>query len=137
MKMDNYEKMLDSAYTRIPEKAHTSERWEAPKFYSNQEGNQTMIRNVNEVAGNLRRDSQHLLKFLSKELATAGNYDGKRIILQGKFTQDQLNARLDAYIREYVLCSECGKPDTETMNFGGAPYKRCGVCGAKAPVRKI
>ena len=135
--MDNYEKMLEGAYKEIPDKSHLSERWEAPRIYSNQQGNQTMIRNVNEVTGNLRREPQLLLKFFSKEFATAGNYDGKRIILQGKFTQDQLNARLTNFIKEYVLCSECSKPDTELTIFSGSPYKRCEVCGAKAPVRKI
>ena len=135
--MDDYEKMLDNAYEKMPKKMVSNDRWEPPMIFSNQQGNQTIIKNTNDVVDKLRRDVQHLLKFLSKELATAGNYDGKRIILQGKFTQDQLNARLNSYVKEYIFCSECGKPDTSTIIFEGSPYKRCEVCGAKAPVKKI
>ena len=131
-----YEQLLNQAYEKIPKKTTTTERWEAPSFSSHQQGNQTIITNINEVTAKIRRKPQHLLKYISKELATAGNYDGKRITLQGRFSPQQLNSRLDHYIKEYVICNECSKPDTDIINFEGAPYKRCQVCGAKAPVKQ-
>ncbi|RLG21261.1 translation initiation factor IF-2 subunit beta [Candidatus Micrarchaeota archaeon] len=133
----DYETLLEKAYKSIPDKVHAKERWEPPVVESYQQGNQTVIRNANEIANKLRRDVQHIMKFFIKELATSGNYDNGRIILQGRFTDKQLNARLSSYIKEYVLCTECHKPDTTLITFEGAPYKRCEVCGARSPVKKL
>jgi translation initiation factor 2 subunit 2 len=135
--MEEYEELLDSLYKKLPKKSRASERFEPPRFSSFMQGNQTMIRNFLEVATALRREPQHLLKFISKELATAGNYDAGRAMLQGKFKEEQLNSRLSAYIKEYVMCNECKKPDTTLTTFEGAKYKRCEVCGARAPVKAI
>jgi len=135
--MKKYEDLLDTVYERLPKRVVNKERFEPPKFETMVQGNQTFIKNLGEVAGVLRREPNHLLRFVAKELATSGNFDGKRGILQGKFKEDQLNSRLDAYIAEYVLCSECKKPDTNLIVHEGAKYKRCEVCGARSPVEQV
>jgi translation initiation factor 2 subunit 2 len=135
--MMKYEDLLDTVYEKLPKKAVTKERFEIPRFSSMVQGNQTFIKNFNEVAGILRRDPNHLLKYIAKELATAGNFDGKRGILNGKFKEEQINAKLDAYVAEFVICKECKKPDTDLITFEGIKYKRCEVCGARSPVRQV
>jgi translation initiation factor 2 subunit 2 len=133
----NYEKLLDRVYEKMPKKTTSGERFEPPQFFAFIQGNQTFIKNFSEVANVLRRDPQHLLKFLSKELAAPGNFDGKRAMLQGKFRDEQLNNRLKNYIAEYVMCRECNKPDTDIVSHEGVKHKTCGVCGARAPVKAI
>jgi len=135
--MRGYEDLLDDLYKNLPKKVSTGERFEPPRLQSFMQGSQTIVKNFTDAANALRRDPQHMLKFISKELATAGNVEGSRAILQGKFKEEQLNARLTAYIKEYVLCNECKKPDTTLTVFEGAKYKRCEVCGARAPVKSI
>lgn len=135
--MKNYEELLEEAYAKIPAKTHTKERFEMPAFKSFVQGKQTVIQNFGEVADILRRDPNHLLKFITKELATVGNQDGKRAKFQGKFREDQINQRLKAYIEEFIICNECKKPDTQLITFEGVKYKRCEVCGARAPVKAI
>ena len=135
--MNKYEELLDVVYEKLPNRVVKRERFEPPKFETMVQGNQTFIKNLSDVASVLRRDPNHLLKFVAKELATAGNFDGKRGILQGKFKEDQLNSRLDVYIIEYVICNECKKPDTDLMVYEGAKYKRCEVCGARSPVEQV
>ncbi len=135
--MTKYEDLLDTAYEKLPKKLVQKERFEPPKFQSLVQGNQTFIKNFNEVAAALRREPNHLLRFIAKELATAGNYDGKRGILNGKFREDQLNMKLDSYIVEFVICRECKKPDTGLITFEGTKYKRCEVCGARSPVEQV
>lgn len=135
--MMKYEELLDTLYEKLPNKAVRKERFEPPKFSSMVEGNQTIVKNFSEVAGTLRREPNHMLKYVTKELATAGNFDGRRAFLSGKFREEQLNSRLGAYIAEYVLCSECKKPDTELITFEGIKYKRCEVCGARSPVIQV
>jgi translation initiation factor 2 subunit 2 len=132
-----YEQLLDRVYERMPKKTASGERFEPPQFFSFVQGSQTFVKNFSEVANVLRRDPQHLLKFLSKELAAPGNFDGKRAMLQGKFKDEQLNARLKVYIAEYVLCKECNKPDTDIVSHEGVKQKCCEVCGARAPVKAI
>ena len=129
--------MLDEVYEKMPKKVLTKERFEPPSFQSSIQGKQTFIVNFKEVADTLRRKPLHLLKYISKEMATSGDISGRRVILKGKFSTDQLNSRLTHYIEEYVLCKECGKPDTAFITFQNAKYKQCEVCGAKAPVRPI
>jgi len=135
--MEAYEKMLEKVYEKLPEKTTKIERFEMPSFSSFIQGKQTIIKNFNEVANTLRREPNHLLKYISKELATAGNFDGRRAIFQGKFRDDQLNSRLKNYVDEYIICNECHKADTELITFEGSRYKRCEVCGARAPVKQI
>jgi len=132
-----YEKMLDNIYKAIPEKVKTKERFEIPKFSSYISGKQTVINNLADVSKQLRREQSHLMKFLMKELAVPGVIKAKKGVLQGKFKQDMLNSLLEKYIKEFVQCNECGKHDTELITFEGATYKRCEVCGARAPVRKL
>jgi translation initiation factor 2 subunit 2 len=108
-----------------------------PVFTLMIQGNTTVITNFIDVTTKLRRDPAHLLKYLTKEFAVPTNIDGKRAILNSKFREEQINKRLKNYIDEYVLCNECGKPDTSMIIFEGAKYKRCEVCGARAPVRTL
>ena len=135
--MEKYEQLLESVYEKIPSRVAKQERFEFPEFFSVIEGSQTIIKNLVEVADKLRRPPEHLLKYLSKELATSANQSGRRAVLQGRFKSDQVNSRLSNYIKEYVLCNECGKPDTSLTTFQGVKYKRCEVCGARAPVKAI
>jgi len=121
----------------MPKNTVSKERFEPPKFSSLVQGNQTFIKNFSEVADILRRDPKHLMKYISKELATSGNYDGKRGILNGKFREDQANSKLEYYIKEFVICKECKKPDTDLISVEGIKYKRCEVCGARSPVEQV
>ena len=135
--MKKYEELLDNLYDKLPKRVARKERFEPPKFMSMVQGNQTFIRNFGDVADALRREPYHLLRYMAKELATSGNIDGKRGILQGKFRDVQLNSRLDGYLKEFVMCTECKKPDTALITFEGAKYKRCEVCGARSPVEQV
>jgi translation initiation factor 2 subunit 2 len=132
-----YTKLLDELYEHLPKKIQQTERFEIPVFSSFIEGNQTIVKNINEVADKLRRDQKHIIKYLSKEFAVPTNFDGKRLILNGRFREDALNQRLNTYVSEFVICNECKKPDTSLISFEGVKYKRCEVCGARSPVIQL
>ncbi len=135
--MDNYEKLLQNAFKELPEKASEKSRFKMPKFESFIQGNQTIIQNFGDVAAALRREEKHLMKFLSKELASPASIDGKRLILKGKHREKMLNERLEKYVKSYVLCKECGKPDTNLVTQNGVTFMRCEACGARSPVAVI
>ena len=132
--MENYNKLLDEAYKDIKPITH-SERFEIPKIQGHLEGTKTILTNLQQISTYLRRDINHLLKFLLKELATSGAIKQSRVILQRKISSAKINEKIEAYVKEFVTCKECKKPDTELIKDKGFTFVHCLACGAKHSVR--
>lgn len=134
--MDEYEKMLDSAYKSLPEKASGGERFEVPKFEMFTEGNKTIVKNFQAVIEKLRRNGDLLIKFLSKELAVPITQESGRIIIHRKLNTEMVNKKLEDFTVRYVMCKECKKPDTNIVDIGhGFKQLVCEVCGAKNSIK--
>ncbi len=133
----DYETLLNKAYEELPKKVETSERFEIPIVDTIVQGNQTIIKNFTQIYQTLRRDPKHLLKFLTKELATPANFDGSRLILQSRIPKSLIQKKLEAYIKDYVVCKECGRPDTKLVKEDRITFLKCEACGAKASVKSI
>ncbi len=132
--MEDYEKLLESAYKDIKPIKH-SDRFEIPKIEGHLEGTKTILTNLPQIASYLRRDFNNLLKFLLKELATSGAFKNNRVILQRKITSQKINEKINEYTKEFVMCKECKKPDTELIKDKGFTFIHCLACGAKHSVR--
>lgn len=132
--MENYEKLLDEAYKKVKTIEHT-ERFEIPRIEGHLEGTKTILTNLPQVVSYLRRDIGHLLKFLLKELATSGFMKDNRVILQRKINSQKINEKIQNYSKEFVICKECGKPDTELIKEKGFAFLHCLACGAKHSIR--
>ena len=130
----DYEKLLDRAYSKI-KKVETSERFEIPKIESFVEGSRTVVSNLNQMVSFFRRGLDHFVKFLSKELATQITFKGDKAIFNRKLLPDQINDKIKAYVEEFVLCPQCGKPDTQLLKEKGFLFLHCLACGAKHSVR--
>ncbi len=130
-----YEDLLNKAYEKLPKVKTGEERFEIPKFEIMIQGNQTIVKNFAQVAQTLRREPKHLLKFLTRELATPGNLDQIRAIFQSRLLQNIVQRKLESYIKEYVLCRECKKPDTKLVKEGRITILKCEACGATAAVK--
>jgi len=130
-----YDKLLDEAYKEIKVSENSGERFEIPKIEGYFEGKKTILTNFFHIANQIRRSPEHLQKFLFKDLATSGQKDGDRLILNNKIPSTKINPRIEEYIREFVLCKECNKPDTEVVKDGKISFVHCLACGAKHPVR--
>ncbi|MDP1551889.1 MAG: translation initiation factor IF-2 subunit beta [Methanobacteriaceae archaeon] len=135
--MSDYDKLLDRAIEQLPPEVFETKRFSVPKAYSVIQGNRTFIQNFREIADALNRDPQHLLKFLLRELGTAGNLEGGRAIMQGKFTHYLINERLDEYVQKFVMCHECDRPDTKIIREDRIFLLKCSACGAKAPLKTL
>ena len=125
--MDKYEDLLERAIDQLPPEVFEHKRFKIPK----------VIKNFKDVAEGLNRDPQHLLKFLMRELGTAGNIEGQRAILQGKFTHYLINERIEDYVDKYVICHECNRPDTRIIREGRIFLLKCAACGATAPLKTL
>ena len=131
--MDNYEELLDSAYENI-EPCEVCERFEVKPVEGHFEGNKTIITNFCGVASCIRREMDHLAKFLFKELAAPGEIAGDRLILTRKVSSKNVNEKVGKYVEKYVKCKKCGKPDTEIAEEGEKKFLRCMACGEKREI---
>lgn len=136
MPEETYEELLKKALEKA--KARTSgERFEMPKAEMTGQGAQTIIRNFSQIAAALRREEKHLMKYFAKELAAPAHLEGVRAVFQGSIQSRMVQQKLESYVKEYVLCKECGKPDTKLVKEGGITILKCEACGARAPVKQI
>jgi translation initiation factor 2 subunit 2 len=133
--METYEELLDEAYAKIKPIEHSGERFEIPKIEGHLEGTRTMLINISQIASYLRRDQNHFLKFLLKELATSGSIKNNIAVFQRKINSQRINEKIEEYAKEFVICRECGKPDTELIKEKGFSFIHCLACGAKHSVR--
>jgi translation initiation factor 2 subunit 2 len=131
-----YSKLLDRVLSATPPQG-PSRRLEVPRMQSFNEGMKTMISNLDKIAQVLMRDPNHLLRYIVKRLATSGSRADDKVILKGKFKNDQLNSLVEEYMREYVYCPVCNRPDTSLTKEKGIVYLTCSSCGARVAVKKV
>jgi translation initiation factor 2 subunit 2 len=132
--MENYEKLLDKAYENVKQ-INSSERFEIPKVQGHFEGKKTILTNFFQIASYIRRNPEHFQKFILKELAASGQRDGDRLVLNIKVPSSKINQKIEQYVKEFVLCRECNKPDTELVKEERLTFIHCLACGAKHSVR--
>jgi translation initiation factor 2 subunit 2 len=130
----DYEALLDRAKKKLPVTLESHDRFQVPEPDVMIEGKTTVIRNFGDIVDALRRDSDHLLGYLLRELGTAGTLEGRRVVFKGKVTNAQVSERIKSYVDEYVLCSECNRPDTKIVKDGRILILVCETCGAHRPV---
>lgn len=137
--MEVYEQLLEQAYEKIkPVDADKKfDRWEIPSAKSIIQGNKTIIDNFLQICSCLRRDCNHVAKFLSNELATFSKFDGDRLVLNRKIPTAQINEKIKLYVSKYVICAECKKPDTELAKENGFIFIHCLACGAKHSLGRV
>jgi len=131
-----YEDLLEEAYENV-EPVKECGRFEVLKVKGHHEGTRTIITNFAQVVTCLRRNVEHVIKFLNKELASSGELKGDRLILSRKLSSKEINEKIGKYVNRFVLCPRCKKPDTELEEDKGKAFLRCLACGEKYEVHKI
>lgn len=135
MDEDTYHRYLDRAFSQLPPDVTKKNRFEIPNLSSVIMGNRTIIHNLKEISDIFRRKPGHLLKYLSKELATSSNFDGTQTIFQGKFNNSTISRLIARYAKEFVYCPICKKPDTKIVKERRYNFIICEACGAKSSVK--
>lgn len=130
-----YEKLLKRARERMPKSVFEKERFEIPKVKGHIEGSKTIIINFQKIAATLQRQPEHMLKYILKELATPGSFKLNRLIIGAKIPASRINDKIRQYANEFVLCQDCGKPDTKLEKEGDFTYLKCLACGSKRTVK--
>jgi translation initiation factor 2 subunit 2 len=133
----NYDDLLKRACQQLPEVQAKTERLELPRIFIQTVGMRTIISNFKEIADALDRDPQHLLKFLTREMATAATFHDSRAIFQGKFRSDSFERLIQRYLEGYVTCPVCKRPDTRLVKEKRLSFLVCNACGAKSSIKQL
>jgi translation initiation factor 2 subunit 2 len=130
-----YEELLKRALKNMPKRAET--RFEVPMAIVQVGKRQTIIKNFADLAKTLRREPQDISKYLFKELAVPGSIRNGELVLQARVQPSLINQRIREYTKDYVICNECGKPDTHLQKVDSYVFIKCEACGAKRPARRV
>ncbi|MFA9518003.1 translation initiation factor IF-2 subunit beta [Halopenitus sp. H-Gu1] len=130
----DYDDRLDRALEETPDIHQQGERFEVPTPEIRTEGHATVFENFQDVVERLDRDPDHVLQFLQNELGTSARIDESgRARLTGDFSTDRIQAAIDDYLEAFVICPECGLPDTRFETEQGTRVIKCDACGAISP----
>ena len=129
----DYEEQLDRALEASPDIEGSGSRFSLPEPNVRQEGNATVYENFRPTLDALDREDTHVMKYLQNELGTSADIDERgRLRLTGEFRTSRVREATKEYAEGYVLCSECGLPDTRLERENGARILRCEACGARS-----
>jgi len=122
-----YEKLLDKAYTELPEVLYSGGRFEIPTVSGKLIKSRTLITNFGDIAKDLLRDQSHLLKYFLREAGVRGEINSRgELTLHSRFQPAALNKIIERYYSEFVECPHCRSPDTEILNGNNLKCKACG-----------
>lgn len=127
--------MLNRGKSKLPETVVSSERFTIPKVTGHLEGNKTVISNFLQIANTIRRNPEHLVKYINRETAARGEIKKQLLVFNTKLPSQKINEKIQQYVDEFVICKECGKPDTKLSKEGVITFIRCQACGAKHSVK--
>lgn len=115
-------------------------RYKMPAVFGKIEGSgngiKTAIPNITDVGTSLHRNPGEINKFFGTELGAQSRYtaDTDRAIVNGAHTDAVLQDLMHKYIEKFVLCPNCGLPETEYKIKSETIYQKCAACGAKEMV---
>ncbi|MEF8774179.1 MAG: translation initiation factor IF-2 subunit beta [Halobacteriales archaeon] len=132
----DYDASLDRAMDSLPEYGSDEDRLLIPDADAQTDGAFTRLTNLSDIADVLSRDPDHVHRFLQQELGTHGELSEGVGRYAGDFSAEDFDAAIDAYVEQFVRCSECGLPDTRLVTEGRTQMLRCDACGAFRPVDK-
>ncbi|MCP3686258.1 MAG: translation initiation factor IF-2 subunit beta [bacterium] len=131
----DYKQMLERAKKSLPEEDSGTARFEIPKVLGHIQGNKTVINNFYQIATAFNRPPEHLLKYVLKELATPGELKKSAAIVGRKISASNINDKINKYAKDFVLCTECQKPDTKLIKENKIMFIKCTACGARHAVK--
>ncbi len=132
-----YEELLKRAKKDLPSTTAAKDRFQVPEADVLQEGSTTVLRNLADISDAINRDPQQVFAYLIRELGTAGTIDDRRALFKGRISPEKINDRIESYVDEYVVCTECGRPDTHLIKEDRIAILQCDACGAHRPLKVV
>jgi len=99
-------------------------------------GIKTVVVNITDVALSLHREAGELNKFFGCEMGAQTTYSeaDDRAVVNGAHADQELQGCVHKYVERFVLCPNCGLPETVYKIKSECIFHRCAACGAKEMV---
>ena len=96
-------------------------------------GIKTVVVNLSNVADQLARPPNYIIKYFGFELGAQTNIDPKddRWIINGAHEASKLQDYLDGFIKKFVLCNDCKNPETVISIKDANILMDCKACGMR------
>ncbi|KAI1858324.1 uncharacterized protein JN550_012774 [Neoarthrinium moseri] len=113
-------------------------RYKMPRLQVKVEGKgngiKTVVVNLSTIAQSLARPGGHVIKWFGLDLGAQTNMDppDDRWIINGAHDGETLQKSLFIFIEKYVLCDDCGNPETDLVIKDDVVRKDCKACGARS-----
>ncbi|KAK6222258.1 eukaryotic translation initiation factor 5 [Pestalotiopsis sp. IQ-011] len=113
-------------------------RYKMPRLLVKVEGKgngiKTVVVNLSTIAQSLARPGGHVIKWFGLDLGAQTNMDppDDRWIINGAHDGETLQKSLFVFIEKYVLCDDCGNPETDLTIKDDVVRKDCKACGARS-----
>lgn len=131
MSEEEYQKLLDRAFSKLPNLTAEKSDFVIPVADVLTEGSKTIIRNIGSIADTGRRNPGDVARYIGKEFSVPVNIEEQRLIISGRFPAEEINRRIKKYFEMYVICKECKKPDTHLEQAEKGMNLICEACGAR------
>lgn len=134
---ESYTQLLDRAFAQLPNLAAEKSDFHIPEVDSIIQGSKTIVRNFSQIADVARRDESDIAKYMSRELAAPVSVGEQKLTISTKVQTAVLSEKVKKYFQTYVICKECGKPDTHIESTErGYETLVCEACGARYTVKR-
>lgn len=130
----SYEELLDRALSKLPSVMGAKGIFNLPQISVSIIGGRTFVGNFMNVVEYLNRDVKHVVSFLSKEIGAAGDVEGDKLILHGRYDSSTINNVLLKYAKKYVICPVCNSKDTYLVKERRVLLLVCTACGARSSI---
>ena len=131
----DYESLLKRIEKNISKDAKDTQRFELPTVEITWEGKKTILRNFGDFPKALRRNTNIIFQYLSKEFAVPAERVGEKAIFVGKRDPDDFTRLFKIYLKDYVECPTCTSPDTKVEKENRISFLICEACGAKSTIK--
>lgn len=133
--MKTYEEMLDEALQKLPPIIVSSDRYTLPDIETRYEKNKTYILNIREILYKIKRSAEDFKGDFLRILGIPGRFEKDVLVLNGLINRETLKRKLEEYVRLFIDCEVCKKPETVIIKENNIRYLRCEACGNKKILR--
>lgn len=133
--MRSYEEMLENALKNLPNVVSITDRYTLPDLEIKHEKNKTYVLNIKEILYKIKRSPEEFRSDFLRILGVPGRFEREVLVLNGLINRETLKRKLEEYVKFFVICEICKKPETIIINENNIRYLKCEACGNKKILR--
>ncbi|MEM5820825.1 MAG: hypothetical protein QXP34_00685 [Candidatus Aenigmatarchaeota archaeon] len=133
--MKSYEEMLEEGLKRLPQIVVNVDRYALPEIEVRYEKNKTYILNIKEILFKLKREKEEFKGDFSRIVGIPARFEKDVLVLNGIINKEVLKRKLEEYVKVFVICDVCNKPETRIVIENNIKYLKCDACGNKKIIR--